>query len=294
MSTLKACFCFALLVLLAAASFSTVASSQGPRFFKADKVERKTEAGDDGQHTWVAWHSPDCHSCKGVGKSTCVTCARFAKDAKDCPECHRKDPKLLVECRVCAGSGKLADPLESAPCAGCMGAGFLVCTVCGGGGQLKVGGAKRWSDCPTCRGDGGFPCGGCKGKRTMSSLQIKPSLRDAPLDKLLKAKKDLDKTIAKFEAFAPVGGKGARKAVKTLGSAYSAAKKLHPAFKALPKSSKDYMNKTFAGKQFQGSDEREADTFKMLKRNAEYYLQWQRRMLQLAIERAETNAKAGK
>ena len=37
----------------------------------------------------------------------------------------------------------------------------------------RVGEAKRWSDCPSCRGEGGFPCGGCEGKRHMSALELK-------------------------------------------------------------------------------------------------------------------------
>ena len=45
-----------------------------------------------------------------------------------------------------------------------------------------VGGAKRWSKCPACRGKGKFECGGCKGKRVMTSLVIKPSLKEAELD----------------------------------------------------------------------------------------------------------------
>lgn len=288
MRTVKTCLL--LLSLLFAAT--AVLPAQGARYLKPDRIERKTEADDEGLQKWAKWPDLKCPSCKGVGKTTCQTCARFSADAKNCPECKRVE-KLLAPCRVCAGEGKIPDPLKLAPCAGCMGASFLVCTVCGGGGQLRVGGAKRWSACPSCRGKGGFPCTGCKGKRVMTSLRLKPPMMDAPPDKLLKAMKDLDKMIALFDKITPVGGSKSRKTVKAMGKAFAAGKKIHPAFKDLAKLSKAYMSKIFAGSQFQGHEENEANTIKMLKSNAEYYLKHQKRMMQLALKRAEANAAKG-
>lgn len=293
MSPLKACLCL-LAVLFCVASPTT---AQGPRFPMPERLERATEADDQGLQQWAEWPAPDCQSCKGSGKTQCVTCARFSPDAEDCPECGRKEKNgeiYAAPCRACAGEGKMPDPLERAPCVGCMGAGKLICTVCGGGGRLKVGAAKRWSDCPSCRGDGALECGGCEGKRLMTCLDLKDGLKAAPLDKLQKAKEDLDATLAAFEKFTPIGGVKARKAVKELGNSYSEGKKLHDAFKRMPKSSKDFMNKIFAGKQFVGAEEDELEAFKMLKENALYYLKHQKRMLELAIKRAELNEKNAK
>lgn len=279
--------CFLLLSLLFAAV--AVLPAQGARFLIPERIERKTEVDDEGLQQWAKWPELKCPSCKGVGKSTCQTCARFAADAKNCPECKRVKG-LKATCRVCVGEGKIPDPLKVAPCAGCMGASFLVCTVCGGGGRLKVGGAKRWSACPACRDKGGFPCTGCKGKRVMTSLRLKPSMMAAPPDKLLKAMKDLDKMIALFNKVTPVGGTKARKVVKEFGKAFDAGKKIHPAFKDLAKLNKAYMSKIFAGAKFQGHEENEANTLKMLKSNAEHYLKHQKRMMELALKRAEANA----
>lgn len=288
MRTLKTC------LLLLSLLFAATAVLPAQRFLIPDRIERKTDADDQGLQQWTKWQPIKCPSCKGVGKTKCTTCERFGDDAKTCPECNRKKP-LEPPCRVCAGEGKISDPLLSAPCAGCMGASFLICTVCGGGGRLKVGGAKRWSDCPSCRGKGGFPCTGCKGKRVMSSLQLKPPMMDAPPDKLQKAMKDLDKMIALFDKVKPIGGTKARKTVKELTKAFDAGKKIHPAFKDLSKLVKGYMGKIFAGAQFQGHEENEANTIKMIKSNAEYYLKHQKRMMELALKRAEANeAKAGK
>lgn len=285
--------CLVLFALLFAASAAVTA--QGARYLIPERIERKTEAGDDGQQVWAKWEAPDCTSCKGTGKSVCATCARFPKDADKCPECERKDKaKFLTTCRVCAGKGKLADPLDELPCAGCMGSGMFLCTVCGGGGQLKVGSAKRWSACPACRGKGRFDCGGCKGKRVMSSLVVKPSLREAPLDKLQKAQEAVDAALQRFASFLPAGGTKARKEVKELGKAYDELKKLHPSWKGMAKATKNYMGKIFAGAQFQGHEQNEAATMNQLKSNAEYYLKHQKRMLELAIKRAELNANAGK
>lgn len=286
MSTLKT------LLVLSALLFAVGAplSAQGARYLIPERIERATEEGEDGRLRWAKWPAPDCGSCKGTGKSVCATCARFSKEAKDCPECGRKDPKHLAACRACAGKGKIADPLDEVPCAGCMGSGMFLCTVCGGGGQLKVGAAKRWSKCPACRGAGKFDCGGCAGERVMSSLVLKPSLRDAELDKLQKAMKSVDASIDLFGKFTPSGGTKARKSIKELGKAYDALKKIHPAWKGMSKATKNYMGKIFAGAQFQGHEENEANTMNLLKSNAEYYLKHQKRMLELAIKRAELNA----
>ena len=278
------------LLFFVSALLSAPLAAQGPRFLIPEKIERTTQADDDGVEQWTEWKGVKGPSCKGTGKSVCVTCARFPKDAKDCPECGRKDDKLLATCRVCIGTGELPDPLISVPCAGCMGSGVWVCTVCGGSAKIKVGAAKRWSKCPACRGAGGFPCRGCKGKRVMSGLQLKPTILVAGPDKLKKTIKGLERTAQLFAKFTPIGGTKARKAVKELTAAFDSAKKMNPAFKDLGKQAKDYMGKIFAGANFQGHEENEQNTMTRIKTHAEYYLKHQARILDLALKRAEHNA----
>jgi len=287
MPTVKTC------LLLLSLLFAATAVLPAQRYPIPERIERPTKKDEAGLEQWVKWPAPKCPNCKGVGKTTCITCERFSDDSKTCPECKRVE-KLQAPCRVCAGEGTIADPLKTAICAGCRGASFMICTVCGGGGRLKVGGAKRWSDCPACRGDGGFKCTGCNGKRVMASLKLKPSMQDAPPDKLKKAMKDLDKMIGMFEKIQPVGGNKSRKVVKAIGKAFDAGKKIHPSFKDLSKLSKTYMGKIAAGAQFQGHEETQANTIKMIKSNAERYLKHQKRMMELALKRAEANAKVGK
>ena len=52
-----------------------------------------------------------------------------------------------------------------------------------------------------------------------------------------------------------------------------------------------FRSKIYAGKQFQGAAENEAQTMSLVKDAAEYYLKHQKRMIELAHKRAEANAK---
>lgn len=291
MRSIKALLLLLSLLVASSATLTPELSAQGPRLKNPQKTERKTAPDENGLHQWTEWKGEKCPLCKGVGKSACTTCDRFGEDAKDCPECQRKDKvKHLTTCRICIGEGTIPDPLKVVPCAGCVGAGMWLCTVCSGSGKLKVGSAKRWSACPSCRGKGGFTCTGCDGKRAMGPLQTKPPLSEAPPEKIQKSIKSIDATIALFAAFKPIGGTKARKAVKSLAAAFNSFKKVNPAFKNLGKQSKAYMSKIFAGANFQGHEENEANTLKFIKENAEYYLMHQKRMLELALKRAELNA----
>lgn len=287
MRTVKTC------LLLLSLLFAASAVLPAQRYLIPERIERVTKEDDNGLQQWAKWEAPKCPNCKGAGSTDCMTCERWPDDKKGCPDCKSVEKKR-APCRLCAGEGTIPDPLKSAPCAGCRGASFLVCTVCGGGGRLKVGSAKRWSACPACRSKGGFKCTGCNGKRVMASLKLKPSMQEAPPDKLKKAMKDLDKMIGMFEKVVPVGGNKARKVTKAIGKAFDAGKKIHPSFKNLSKLSKTFMGKIAAGAQFQGHDETQVNTLKMIKENAEYYLKHQKRMMELALKRAEANAKVGK
>ena len=111
MSSLKTSLLLLSLLFAAAATLP----AQGARFLIPERIERQTEADDEGLQQWAKWPALKCPSCKGAGKATCQTCARFGPDAKSCPECKRVKG-LKAPCRVCAGEGKILDPLEVAPC----------------------------------------------------------------------------------------------------------------------------------------------------------------------------------
>jgi hypothetical protein len=265
-------------------------AAQGAKYLIPERIERATETDEAGLLQWAKYEAPKCTSCAGTGKMKCTTCERFQEDSTTCPECHRNE-KREIDCRACAGTGVIADPLEQVPCPGCMGASFLLCTVCSGGGRLKVNEAKRWSDCPGCRGEGGFKCDACEGKRVLGSLELKPSLAEAPEDKLKKAMTIVDDALKELDKFSPAGGLKARKELKALCKIFDDAKGVHSGLKQLSKVTKDYLGKVFGGGNFQGHEEHEAASMNMVKESATYYLKHQKRMLELALKRAEANAK---
>lgn len=276
--------CFALGVALPASA------QDAPRFLIPEKIERATKADDAGMLQWEAWSETKCESCSGTGKAKCITCARFSDDAASCPECKR-NAEREVACRPCAGAGTLPDPLEKVTCSGCMGASFLLCMVCGGGGRLKVGGAKQWSACPACRSDGAFKCGVCNTTRQVETAGVKPSLKDANVATLAKAAAATDTALKDLAAFSPGGGQKARKEMKALANIFQTAGAHHPSLKRLAKAFDDYFGKTEAGAQFQGHEEHQVNAMNLVKGNAEYYLKHQKRMIELASKRAEANAK---
>jgi hypothetical protein len=279
-----------LLWFVLAAVAAPVASAQGLRYPMPERIERTAKADDQGMLQWEQWPAPKCISCSGTGKGKCTTCERFQDDSPNCIECKRNKDREVV-CRVCAGVGTLPDPLDKVSCPGCMGATFLLCPTCGGGGRLKIGGANQWSDCPCCRGDGGFKCGVCNGARLVETAGLKPSLRDANVKDLGKAMAATDAALKELGVFNPAGGDKARKEQKALVKALEAGASAHPAIKRLPKVFDDYMGKCAAGSQFKGYEEEQVESMNLVKQNAEYYLKHQKRMLDLAMKRAEANAK---
>lgn len=278
-----------LLSLIIALLFAAAAAAQN-RVLIPEKIERATVAADDGMQRWAEWKPGKCPNCEGKKKVKCGTCERFAEDATNCIECKRNEKKE-ADCRMCVGTGELADPLDKVSCPGCLGAGFFLCTICSGGGRLRIGDAKKFGDCVGCRGAGGWKCGACNGARLVEPAALKPSLREAAPKDLAKAATVTDAALKELEAVTPTGGDKARKEVKALVKAFDAAGAVHPAMKRLGKPFEDYMGKIYAGKQFQGSAENEAETMSAVKASAEYYLKHQKRMLELAQKRAEANAK---
>lgn len=265
-------------------------SQDGPRFLIPERIERATKADDKGILQWEAWTPPKCPSCSGTGKAKCITCARFGDDAPTCPECKRNKDRE-VPCRPCAGTGTLPDPLLKVTCAGCQGASFLICVVCGGGGRLRIGGDKNWSDCPACRGGGGFKCPGCDGARQVDVAGPRPSLREATAANVAKALAVTEAALKELAAFQPAGGQKGRKEAKALAKIFDTAGTVHPVLKRLAKGVEDYFSKVEAGAQFQGHEEHQVGALMLVRGNAEYYLKHHKRMMELAHKRAEANEK---
>lgn len=277
------------LLLLSFSLLQVAVAQEGRRIFNPEKFERVTKTDDKGMVLWDAHKADKCPNCNGTGKTKCTTCERFGDDAT-CIECKRTKEREVV-CRSCAGTGAFPDPLEKVLCPSCDAATFLLCTVCGGGSRLKVGGAKEWSACPACRAAGGFKCVTCNGTRLVEPAVLKPSLKEANVAALDKAIAATDLALKDIGAFTPAGGDKARKEVKALAKAMETAGGTFPALKRMAKGSEDYMGKIFGGANFQGHEEHEAEAMTMQKEGALHYLKHQKRMLELAKKRAEANAK---
>jgi nitrate reductase cytochrome c-type subunit len=291
-STVARLFAVLRLLSFVAATAFAVAQDDAPdiRYPNAEKFERSTKTDDKGLVQWADHEEQKCKSCAGTGQTRCTTCIRFDADAANCPECKLTQERK-VPCRACGGLGHWADPLQKVHCPGCMAAGFLLCTICGGGGRLKVNSAKQWSDCPGCRGTGSYKCGACNGQRLVETAALKPSLKDAPSAALQKAIAAADESLKQLAAVNLKGGDTARKEVKALIKAMEPAAAYFPPLKRLPKSFEDYMGKIYAGNNFQGHEENEAQTMGSVKLSTEYYLKHQKRMMELCQKRAEANAK---
>ena len=254
-----------------------------------DQLERAVKVDDKGFAQWAEHVPVKCPSCAGAGKTKCATCADFDAAAANCPDCKRGKDRMAV-CRACAGTGSMPDPLEKARCPTCVGAAFLLCTVCAGAGQIEADEGEKPSACPCCHGQGGFPCGACNGDRLVALASLKPSLREGDAPNLAVAIAATEKCLADVAGFAPVRA-NTRKSVKALVKAVDGAQRFHPALKRMPKVIEDYMGKIFAGEDFEDHEDDELAALEMLKANAMQYLAHQKRMLELAHERAKANAK---
>ncbi len=279
-----------LLFVLAACIAVRTVPAQELRFVIPEKYERATKTDAAGMVQWADHEQVKCATCSGSGKTKCFTCERFFDDAPHCVECKRTKEAV---CRACGGIGHFPDPLEKVLCPGCQGAGFVLCGLCGGGGRIKdEGGGDRWSNCPACRGGGGWKCGACNGDHLVDSVQLKPSLREANAATLNKAIATTNDALAALAKFSTAEHQSARKAVKELVKELKVAEGLYPPLKRVQKTLEEAMNKTAGGAQYQGQGEREGAVLGGVKGSAEYFLKHQKRMLELALKRAEANAKA--
>ena len=256
-----------------------------------DAFERATKADEKGLLQWADYVPKPCPACSGRGKTACATCAGSEKRARPCPECGGKETRETT-CRTCAGLGVLADPLAKAPCPTCAGAAFLLCAVCDGDGTIELEGEAP-AACPACRGEGGFKCATCEGRRLVDAAAPKPSLREAGEASLGDAMAATAQALEELAAFKPTG-KNARRDVKTFLKTLEKAQPCHPALKRAKGAVERFMERIHAAEDIEAHEEDEAKAMRLIRDNATRYLEHQRRMLELALDRAKANAKVGK
>jgi hypothetical protein len=262
------------------------------KYVMPDTYKRATTTDAQGLTQWAEYDKPVCPTCQGKKTTVCTHCQRFT-DVKKCIECNMKK---VAPCRACAGLGYMPDPLEQVLCPGCMGAGFFPCFVCGGKGTMKIeGNGDHVFDCVACKGEGGFKCPVCNGERLVESAQVKPHLKDASVATLKKAQASVEEVLKAVDGFTP-GGKDARRDVRIYNKLLTPAFAVLPPLKRCPKALDEIMGRIFMGSQFKGHEQQEADALQQWKSSNLYYLKHQKHLLDLCIERAESNAKvlAGK
>lgn len=252
-----------------------------------EKLERPTKADDKGMLLWAPHDKQKCPTCSGTTTTGCAHCDRIEGNTK-CLECSLKK---TAPCRTCGGLGYLPDPLEKVSCPGCLGATVVECDVCNTIGSQKVtGSGDKPKECLACKGDGGFKCTVCKGARLVEPAQLKPSLAEAGPEALKKALEATDATLKALAAFEPTG-KGTRKEIKKYLEVLGTGAAFYPPLKRCQVVAEEVMKSVLKGEVWQGHEEREAAELKRMKASNEYYLKVNKRMIELAIARAEANAK---
>jgi hypothetical protein len=274
-----------LFLLLAAAAAQKSASEQ---FLVPipDKIERATVTDAEGLVQWAPYQAERCVNCKGRKVMACLHCERFeAGDCDSCPEC--KDTKE-ARCRVCYGAGTMPDVLEQAPCPTCFGAALTRCFVCGGRGKFPVqGGGDRPQKCSSCDASGAFACTTCDGKGCVDLPPLKPSAADASAADLKKAIAALDAVAAALKELVSTGD--GRKDAKAFAAVGRAGGKLLPVMKDVQKHFETVSREQAKGAgwvQYKDMVKAQLDT---AKHALGYYLDHQRRVLQLCLARAEHN-----
>lgn len=272
-----------------------LSAQQGQQKNPSAPVERKVVTGEAGMQQWAPYEAPTCIRCKGSKTIECPTC-KGAEFAVKCGECGtRKEPRTKkAPCRLCAGEGKMPDPLVEAPCLGCFGSSRFPCFGCGGNGNYPVeGGGKKRQKCAVCRGEGSLACSICKGKRRCDALSVRKGLADASLKDLKAALELVEKALADIRAFQPTGVK-ARKELKAYQATLKAVTKVCKVARKASSAIKSLQSLVSKMDQYRGFEDRKMRVFKTFADYNAFYFDHQLQALKLAIQRAEHNAEVAK
>jgi len=236
----------------------------------------------------------NCPACKGRKLLECTHCRSIEKPKK-CPECNLKlvNKKRLAPCYLCAGTGKLANPLETAPCPGCMSHAHFPCHYCANRGEHHwVGSGGSGQKCTTCKGYAAMKCTVCKGSRVVPSA-FNGKLEKQSLKKLNAAKDSLLRLMREVESFRLTGKGKLRKDQKRFSGYFKKPKAYFPPLKAIDAHVKKVV-KGVNQPNVKDIEKRHRDAFDRMKFYTLNYLVHQKRTLEACISRAEFNQKVAK
>jgi len=281
---------FRLFPLVAALLLSSVLSAQPTELKEIEKgippVKLTTKVDEDGMKQWGELPHQNCMACKAKKVQECRHCRHLETPTK-CPACNltRK-----AACHICAGEGKLSNPLRFAPCPGCNGHGVVTCDLCQNrGGMSFEGGGKKPMKCGMCKGNAGITCPVCKGKRLVPSA-FRGKVGGVSLKKLLTAKAVLSDLITQVQGFTADGKP--RKDRKRFAALFKKAKTTFPPLKKVI-TQVDAITKGL-DKNIKDIEKRQVNAFDRVKYFVLYYLLHQSKVLDLCIERAKFNEEAAK
>jgi hypothetical protein len=276
-----------LLALLASRAPAAAQEDKDPFIIPIpEKIERPTSKDAQGLLQFDAHKAEKCMTCKGRQVTTCQMCVRF--DEGDCDMCAECKNTKEAKCRLCAGSGEMFDLLERAPCPSCFGGAVQRCFICNGRGKFPVqGGGKKPEKCISCKGTGAFKCMTCDGKRCVELPPLKPSVLEAKAVDIKKAIEAIDAVAAENKRFMSTGD--GRKDGPAFAKVTDAGAKLIPVLKKVHKHFEAVSKEQTKGSGWTAYEEMVNNQVDFTKDSLRYFLEVQKRALQLLLARAEHN-----
>jgi hypothetical protein len=195
-----------------------------------------------------------------------------------------------TDCTTCGGSGEPPDPLEQVQCPACWGNGCHPCDRCGNEGSFDLPGyGSKPKKCACCKGEGGYPCGVCRGDQLVEVLRLKPSLGEADLEDLQKAKEALAETEKQLEALTFTGDW--RDDAKAYQDTLKAASRYLPHLRKCGREAEDILKRLTKEEQLTNAKESRTRALQRFVTFNRLHLVVQIQVLDLCIARQEHNQK---
>lgn len=258
------------------------ASAQNRPKIPPPDFEREWELNEAGERQWKEF-DVTCTHCKGAKSHICQHCDG-SSTLTICREC---DMTKRAPCRVCAGTGKMADPLVELICPICDGSSWIVCGLCNSFGKLTV--AEKEVKCGSCKQKGMYECSACDGERRIAVMKVgRKGPGAAKAKDLREALESLNETLAALERYQPDPNpsrsfKEFTKVFEPLGRNLKATKGMQEQLDQVLKGVKSY------GAGYANFEDRLIHQFLVWQDRNVYLMQHQIRLMEQCLELAEFN-----
>ena len=247
------------------------------------KIEREWSEDEQGLWQWQKFEQT-CFRCRGAKRRDCEYCKHQERD--HCVACG--DKKVTV-CRVCAGKGKLPDPLLVLMCPYCQGITWHPCRLCAGHGSFPVkGGGKKNQTCSACKKLGSHKCTACKGKHHLAVVKVgKHGPGKASVKDLKQARSVLQKSLESLEKLELTAKEG--KTLKAFLKTIKKSAKILAAIKDMQGLLKKSLKGLRKGAAYTSYGDNVLAEFAHFKDRSIYLLRHQILLLNICLKRAEHN-----